>query len=110
MVLMLAYMNRKALAKSLSTGFMHYWSRSRRKLWMKGEVSGHTQRILEVRVNCEENSLLFIVEQIGGCCHMGYRTCFYRAIKGKNLKFVEKKLFEPESIYGKYQGKVVDSK
>jgi len=102
-VLMLAYMNRKALAKSLSTGFMHYWSRSRRKLWKKGEVSGHTQKIIEVRVSCEGESLLFKVEQISGCCHKGYRTCFYRAMKGKGLKIVEKKLFEPKSIYGRPQ-------
>lgn len=100
-VLMMAYMNRRALALSLSTGFMHYWSRSRRKIWVKGEVSGHRQRILETRVNCEMNSLLFIVDQTGGCCHKGYSTCFYRVMSGKGLKVVEEKVFKPNVVYGR---------
>lgn len=100
-VLMVGYMNRRALALSLSTGLMHYWSRSRRRIWMKGEVSGHRQRILEARVNCEMNSLLFTVDQRGGCCHKGYSTCFYRAISGRGLKVVEGKVFEPSVVYGR---------
>ena len=100
-VLMLGYMNRRALALSLSTGLMHYWSRSRRRIWLKGETSGHRQRILEARVNCEMNSLLFTVDQLGGCCHKGYSTCFYRSIGGRGLKVVEKKAFEPSLVYGR---------
>ena len=100
-VLMVGYVNRRALALSLSTGLMHYWSRSRRRIWLKGEVSGHRQRIIEARVNCEMNSLLFTVDQLGGCCHKGYSTCFYRSISGRGLKVVEKKVFEPSVIYGR---------
>jgi len=99
-VLMFAYMNRRALTLSLSTGFMHYWSRSRRKIWMKGEFSGHIQRILEARVNCEMSSMLFAVEQIGGCCHKGYGTCFYRAVSERGLKVMEERAFEPGLVYG----------
>jgi len=98
-VLMMAYMNRRALALSLTTGLMHYWSRSRRRIWMKGEVSGHIQRILEARVNCEMSSMLFTVDQIGGCCHKGYGTCFYRAVRGRGLKAVEERSFEPDTVY-----------
>lgn len=99
-VLMMAYMNRRALALSLSTGLMHYWSRSKRKIWMKGEVSGHLQRVLEARVNCEMSSMLFTVDQIDGCCHKGYGTCFYRVISGRGLKVVEERVFEPSVVYG----------
>lgn len=103
-VLMFAYMNRRALALSLSTGFMHYWSRSRRKIWMKGEISGHIQRILEARVNCEMSGMLFTVEQVGGCCHKGYGTCFYRAVSGRGLKVTEERAFEPSLVYGGLKG------
>jgi len=98
-VLMMAYMNRRALALSLSTGLMHYWSRSRRKIWMKGEVSGHIQRVLGARVNCEMSSMLFTVDQMGGCCHKGYGTCFYRAVSGRGLKVIEGRAFEPSVVY-----------
>lgn len=67
---------------------------------MKGEVSGHRQRVVGARVNCEMNSMLFIVDQMGGCCHKGYGTCFYRAISGNGLKVVEKKTFRPSIVYG----------
>ncbi|MEM3464882.1 MAG: phosphoribosyl-AMP cyclohydrolase [Thermoproteota archaeon] len=100
-VLMVAFMNRNALSKTLSTGFMHYYSRRRRKIWMKGEASGFVQRVLEVRVNCENNSLLFTVKQEGpGACHMGYKTCFYRKIiKSGHLKTVGEKVFNPRQVY-----------
>ena len=68
---------------------------------MKGEVSGHTQRILEARVNCEMNSMLFKVDQISGCCHKGFMTCFYRAVSGRGLKAVEGRVFEPSAVYGR---------
>ncbi|MEM2247687.1 MAG: phosphoribosyl-AMP cyclohydrolase [Thermoproteota archaeon] len=101
-VLMVGFMNRKSLLKTLTTGYMHYYSRSRRRIWMKGEESGFKQRVLEVRVNCENNSLLFTVEQEGlGACHMGYETCFYRkaSIRGV-FKKVEEKKFNPKRVYG----------
>lgn len=99
--LMAAFMNKNALLKTLTTGFMHYYSRSRRKIWMKGEASGFRQRVLEARVNCENNSLLFTVKQEGlGACHMGYKTCFYRRIlESGGLRKVEKRVFNPRLIY-----------
>lgn len=100
-VLMVAFMNRNALSKTLSTGLMHYYSRRRRKIWMKGEASGFVQRVLEVRVNCENNSLLFTVKQEGpGACHMGYKTCFYRKItKNGAFKKAENRVFNPRRVY-----------
>lgn len=100
-VLMVAFMDRKSLLETLTTGFMHYYSRKRGKIWMKGETSGFRQRVLEVRVNCENNSLLFTVDQEGaGACHMGYETCFYRKIGSKgSLRGVEKRTFRPEHVY-----------
>ena len=75
--LMLAYANKEALEKTLNTGFAHYWSRSRGKLWMKGETSGHTQRIERVVADCDYDALLYIVEQKGPVCHTGAETCFH---------------------------------
>ncbi|OPY53596.1 MAG: Phosphoribosyl-AMP cyclohydrolase [Methanosaeta sp. PtaU1.Bin060] len=95
-VLMLAYMNDEALAKTLETGKAHYWSRSRKKLWLKGEVSGHFQHVREVRIDCDEDAVLLLVEQVGGACHTGYRSCFYRTIDGR---VVGEKIFEPENVY-----------
>jgi len=77
MLLMLAYVNRKALEKTLGTGYAHYWSRSRKKLWMKGETSGHTQKIKRVVVDCDYDALLYVVEQKGPACHTGETTCFH---------------------------------
>jgi len=76
-MLMLAYANKEALEKTLNTGFAHYWSRSRGKLWMKGETSGHTQRIERVVADCDYDALLYIVEQKGPVCHTGAETCFH---------------------------------
>lgn len=77
MLLMLAYVNREALEKTLGTGCAHYWSRSRKKLWMKGETSGHTQKIKRVVVDCDYDALLYVVEQKGPACHTGETTCFH---------------------------------
>lgn len=77
-VLMLAYMNREALEKTLASGDMTYWSRSRRSLWRKGEISGHTQRVVEAWIDCDGDTLLFKVEQSGPACHTGAPTCFFR--------------------------------
>jgi phosphoribosyl-AMP cyclohydrolase len=76
-MLMLAYTNEEALNKTLKTGYAHYWSRSRKKLWMKGETSGHTQKIKEIIVDCDFDTILFIVEQAGNVCHTGKDTCFH---------------------------------
>ena len=76
-MLMLAYANKEALEKTLSTGFAHYWSRSRGKLWMKGETSGHTQKIKRVIADCDYDALLYVVEQKGPVCHTGAETCFH---------------------------------
>ncbi len=76
-VLMLAYANREALEKTLTTGYAHYWSRSRGKLWMKGETSGHTQKIQRVVADCDYDTLLYVVEQKGNVCHTGAATCFH---------------------------------
>ncbi|MEM1557455.1 MAG: phosphoribosyl-AMP cyclohydrolase [Thermoproteota archaeon] len=101
-VLMMGFMNRRALVKTLTTGFMHYYSRSRRKIWMKGEESGFRQKVREVRVNCENNSLLFTIEQEGpGACHMGYETCYYRKITARGgFKITYERVFDPDSVYG----------
>jgi phosphoribosyl-ATP pyrophosphohydrolase/phosphoribosyl-AMP cyclohydrolase len=76
-MLMLAYANKEALQKTLSTGFAHYWSRSRQQLWMKGETSGHTQKIKRVAADCDFDALLYVVEQKGPVCHTGKDTCFH---------------------------------
>jgi phosphoribosyl-AMP cyclohydrolase len=81
-VLMMAYANEEALEKTLSTGYAHYWSRSRQKLWMKGETSRHTQKIKEVLTDCDYDTLLYVVDQKGPACHTGKDTCFYNKLKG----------------------------
>lgn len=95
-VLMLAYMNREALENTIETGNGHYWSRSRQKQWKKGESSGHVQIIHDIRVDCDMDAILLQVEQIGGACHTGFRSCFYRTIKGD---IVGEKVFEPDEVY-----------
>jgi len=79
-VLMLAYTNLEALKKTLETGYAHYWSRSRQSLWMKGETSGNTQKVKQILVDCDHDTLLFIVEQKGNACHTGERTCFHNIL------------------------------
>ncbi len=95
-VLMLAYMNDEALAKTRETGKAHYWSRSRKKLWLKGESSGHVQLVKDIRIDCDEDAILLLIEQKGGACHTGYRSCFYRNLDGK---IVGEKVFDPEDVY-----------
>ena len=95
-VLMLAYMNDEALAKTQETGKAHYWSRSRNKIWLKGESSGHFQLVREIRVDCDEDAILLLIEQEGGACHTGYRSCFYRTIDGR---VVGEKVFDPQDVY-----------
>ena len=90
-VLMAAYTNAEGIKKSLETGKVHYYSTSRKKLWLKGETSGHFQKIKEVSVDCDGDAVLFKVEQTGGACHEGYRTCFFRKLAGNKLEIVGKK-------------------
>jgi phosphoribosyl-AMP cyclohydrolase len=84
-VLMMAWMNRESLQKTLDTGFCTYWSRSRQKFWVKGETSGHMQHVKKISVDCDEDCLLIQIEQVGAACHNNYRTCFYRDFAGKSL-------------------------
>lgn len=99
-VLMVGFMNAEALDATRSTGRVHFWSRSRGKLWRKGETSGHEQIVDEIRINCERNSLLIRVNQIGAVCHDGYRTCFYRRLRDDNtLEIVMDRTFDPADVY-----------
>jgi phosphoribosyl-AMP cyclohydrolase len=100
-VLMVAYMNRAALAETLETGYATYWSRSRQTMWRKGESSGHRQRVLEVRLDCDLDCVLLKVEQAGGACHTGYYSCFYRKVDGDRLVITEEPVFDVEKAYGK---------
>jgi len=81
-VLMFAYASADAIARTIETGVAHYYSRSREELWQKGETSGHVQRVAEIRIDCDGDSVLYSVLQEGGACHTGYRTCFYRSVEG----------------------------
>ncbi len=109
-VLMLAYMNAQSLAKTIATGEAHYWSRSRGQLWHKGATSGHIQTITELRIDCDQDAIWIKVKQGGGgCCHVGYKSCFFRSVPlkasalcGIKLEFREsEKAFDPEKTYGK---------
>jgi phosphoribosyl-AMP cyclohydrolase len=99
-VLMLAWMNRKSLELTVQEGFAVYWSRSRKQLWRKGEESGHRQKVLDLRLDCDEDVLLMRVEQIGGiACHTGRHHCFYRALQDGEWRAVDPVLKSPETIY-----------
>lgn len=101
-VLMLAYMNEATLRQTLETGVMTYWSRSRRKVWVKGESSGHTQAVREVRIDCDGDALLFKVTQHGrAACHTGQRSCFYRVFEDGRLVESGEQVFDPRAVYGK---------
>ena len=101
-VLMLAYINKLAWEKTLETGKAHYWSRSRNQLWLKGETSGHVQNIHDILVDCDNDTVIYKVEQLGGAaCHTGHRSCFYRQLDGDDLVTKEEKVFDPNVVYGK---------
>ena len=101
-VLMLAYVNKEAWEKTLETGKAHYWSRSRNKLWLKGETSGHVQNIHQILVDCDDDTVVYKVEQLGGAaCHTGHRTCFFRRIDGDDLVTEGDIIFDPTVVYGK---------
>lgn len=100
-VLMLGYMNREAWEKTLETGRAIYWSRTRERLWTKGERSGNVQLVKGIRVDCDRDTVLLRVEQVGGVtCHEGYRTCFYRRVAGDSLAQDEERVVEPDKLYG----------
>jgi phosphoribosyl-AMP cyclohydrolase len=99
-VLMLAWMNREAYEETLRTGRACYFSRSRNKLWRKGEESGHVQEVKEVFVDCDADTILLKVHQIGGAaCHEGYKSCFFRKVEGDNLRVIAEKVFDPKAVY-----------
>lgn len=101
-VLMMAWMNRASLEKTVETGKTHFWSRSRGKFWMKGETSGHTQTVRDIAFDCDGDTLLIQVDQIGAACHEGFKSCFFRSVEGKgDFKVTEAQLETPEQIYGR---------
>jgi phosphoribosyl-AMP cyclohydrolase len=102
-VLMLAFMNREAWEKTLATRRVHYWSRSRNELWFKGGTSGHVQVVKEVFIDCDGDTILLQVEQLGeGACHTGYKSCFFQKIKEDGtMEIFGEKIFNPEEVYKK---------
>jgi len=101
-VLMLAYINQEAWEKTLATGKAHYFSRSRKELWLKGETSGNVQIIKDIYVDCDADAVVYRVEQLGGAaCHTGHRSCFYHRVMGDRLAIEGKPLFDPQEIYKK---------
>jgi phosphoribosyl-AMP cyclohydrolase len=102
-VLMLAYINRVSWEKTLETGEAHYWSRSRQEIWHKGGTSGNVQKIKEIYVDCDSDTVLFKVEQVGGAaCHTGYETCFHKQVgRDRELTLVGERIFDPERVYRK---------
>ena len=101
-VLMMAWLNREALAATLDTGYMHYWSRSRGKLWFKGESSGHRQEVVQWFRDCDGDTLLFTVRQHGGACHTGYESCFFQRLHrdGSPATVDEPPVFDAGAVYG----------
>ena len=99
-VLMLGYMNREAYDETLRSGYVTFFSRRRRKLWTKGETSGHRLRVREIRIDCDADTLLIDAELTGGgCCHEGFHSCFYRRITPQGEEPVEERLFDPGEVY-----------
>lgn len=100
-ILMIAYMNEATLRRTLETHVMTYWSRSRQEVWIKGQSSGNIQEVLETRIDCDGDALLFKVRQHGGAaCHTGYRTCFHRRLDGGRLVVEDERVFDPQQVYG----------
>lgn len=101
-VLMMAYMNKESLADSIRTRRTHFWSRSRKKYWMKGESSGHVQEITEILIDCDADTLLIKARQIGAACHEGYHNCFFRKLEDTGeWQVCAQQLVDPEQVYGK---------
>jgi phosphoribosyl-AMP cyclohydrolase len=100
-VLMMAWMNADSIRDTIEKGKTHFWSRSRQKYWMKGESSGNTQQVKDVAYDCDADTLLIQVEQIGAACHEGYKSCFFTSVKEGEPEITEKRLIDPEEMYGK---------
>ena len=101
-ILMLAYINQESWRQTMATGKAHFWSRSRNKLWLKGETSGHVQLVREILVDCDLDTVVFKVEQVGGAaCHEGYRSCFFRRVAGQGFAVVGERIFDPAKVYKK---------
>ena len=101
-VLMLAYINKEAWEATLSTGKATYFSRSRQTLWIKGETSGNMQIIREIKIDCDDDTVIFKVEQIGGAaCHKGYRSCFYKKVEDGTVEVEKERVFDPREVYNK---------
>ncbi|MEW7976717.1 MAG: phosphoribosyl-AMP cyclohydrolase [Candidatus Sedimenticola endophacoides] len=100
-VLMMAWMNRQSLDETLESGRVCYFSRSRRKLWRKGESSGQVQSLREMRFDCDGDTILLLVDQTGPACHTGRRTCFYSAVRGDRVEVVSAPMIDPDELYGK---------
>jgi phosphoribosyl-AMP cyclohydrolase len=100
-ILMLAYINKASWEKSLETGEVHYWSRTRKEIWHKGETSGNIQKIREIYVDCDNDTVLFKVEQVGGAaCHLGFESCFHKKVDTNGeVTIVGKKVFDPDEVY-----------
>jgi phosphoribosyl-AMP cyclohydrolase len=99
-VLMMAWMNAESVAESLATGQVCYWSRSRKALWRKGETSGQHQRLVEMRIDCDGDTLLLLVDQTGAACHTGQRNCFFRAVRDGQPVEISERLVDPAVLYG----------
>jgi phosphoribosyl-AMP cyclohydrolase len=100
-VLMLGYMNREAYEQTLQSGFVTFYSRSRQKLWTKGETSGHKLSVREIRVDCDHDALLIQADLTGpGCCHLGYRSCFFRKLTPEGEEIIARREFDPSEVYG----------
>jgi len=98
-VLMMAWMNSEAFNETIATGFATYYSRSRGKLWRKGEESGHRQRVQAIRVDCDADTILLLVEQTGAACHEGYASCFFREYRQGRLEVIDTRIADPNAIY-----------
>jgi len=101
-ILMLAYMNQEAFDATLSSGKATYYSRSRQTLWIKGETSGNVQRVKEIRIDCDDDTILLKVEQLGGAaCHTGHRSCFYKKLENGSFRVIGEPMFDPKEVYKK---------
>ena len=99
-VLMLAYINEEAWRQTIATGKAHYFSRSRQQLWLKGETSGHVQMVKEILVDCDQDTVIYRVEQLGGAaCHKGYHSCFFRRLENGAFKIKDSLVFDPAEVY-----------
>jgi phosphoribosyl-AMP cyclohydrolase len=102
-VLMMAWMNRQSFEETVTTGFATYYSRSRKRLWRKGEESGHRQKVLEIRIDCDADCILLLVDQVGAACHEGYSSCFFRKASPEGFVTDKVRLVDPSSVYSPKQ-------